>query len=84
MRKLLVEIDFFRLKKEYHANVYDGTQQWAWVKASGIQKQVYCDNHFPKPFQKLYKFIQDKVIRPHEQNLQNATVITAFEARQAW
>jgi hypothetical protein len=66
LRKLLVEIDFFRLKRGYHANVQDGTQRWARVKACGKEKRVYCNNHFPGSFQRLYTFVWEKVIEPQD------------------
>jgi hypothetical protein len=72
LRKLLVEIDFFRLKREYHANVYDGTQRWARVKACGKEKRVYCNNHFPGPFEKLYTFLWERVIDPQDGPLECA------------
>jgi hypothetical protein len=83
LRKLLVDIDFFRLKKVYRANVADGTQAWALVQASGIKKGVYCDNHFPKKFQKLQMFILKQVIRAHDLEMHNAPVIDIEEARRA-
>ena len=83
LRKLLVDIDFFELKRVYRANVADGTQAWALVQASGLQKGVYCDNHFPKKFQKLHMFVVNQVIRPHRTDLLNAPVIELREARHA-
>jgi hypothetical protein len=84
LRELLVEIDFFRLKETYHdPNIADGIQRWAWVEAYGMHKSVYCNNRFPEPFQELYTFVQKKVIRPHEEELQNAPMIDQQEARQA-
>src|SRR5205814_114855 len=67
LRKLLAEIDFFRLKKYYSADeIKDGTQRQVWVQASGMQKSVYCSNHFPERFQKVYTFVIEKLIRPQE------------------
>jgi hypothetical protein len=75
LRKLLVEIDFFRLKKAYYADAHDGTQRWAKLEVSGERKSVYCNNHFPPAFQKLYSFVWDKIIGSHNKELQNAQVI---------
>jgi len=65
LRKLLAEVNFFKLKKEYHANVADGTQRWIKVEASGKRKGVYCDNHFPLPFMRVRGFVIDNIIRAH-------------------
>jgi hypothetical protein len=65
LRKRLADIDFFRLKKAYHANVYDGTQRFAKVEASGKRKGVYCDNHFPLPFQRPHAFVNERIIAVH-------------------
>ena len=65
LRKLLAEVDFFRLKKEYDANVEDGTQRWVKVEASGKHKGVYCNNHFPQPFKRICRFVNNRIIAAH-------------------
>jgi hypothetical protein len=66
LRALLREIDFFRLKKAYHADVHDGTQRWAKVEASGKRKGVYWNNHFPEDFERLHQFVRQKVLAAHQ------------------
>jgi hypothetical protein len=83
LRKLLAEIDFFRLKKYYASDAQDGTQREVWVQASGMQKSVYCHMHFPNRFQKVYTFVIEKLIRPREQDLADAPVIDIAEVRRA-
>lgn len=83
LRKLLVEIDFFRLKKYYGSDVQDGTHRQIWVQASGMQKKVHCHMHFPNRFQKVYTFVIEKLIRPREKGLADAPVIDFEQARQA-
>jgi hypothetical protein len=65
LRKLLAEVNFFKLKKEYDANVEDGTQRWIKVEASGKRKGVYCNNHFPQVFMRIYGFVNDRIIAAH-------------------
>ena len=35
------------LKKEYHANVADGTQWVFWATQGATEKSAYFNNHFP-------------------------------------
>ena len=35
------------LKKEYHANVEDGTQWVFWSTQGAMEKSAYFNNHFP-------------------------------------
>ena len=65
LRTLLKDIDFFRLKKAYHADVHDGTQRWARVEASGKRKGVYWNNHFPDHFERLHQFVKQKILGAH-------------------
>jgi hypothetical protein len=71
LRKLLVEIDFFRLKSAYRGHVIDGAHGWATVQASGKRKRVYCINDSPEAIQKLFNFICTEA----EKELQNAPLI---------
>ena len=61
-RKLLRDVDFFRLKKEYHADIEDGTQRWARVEASGHRKTVYCSNFFPPAFLRISRFVSERIV----------------------
>ena len=74
LRKLLVDVDFLRLKKAYYTKVVDGGQEWAMVEVGGKRKIVYCDNHFPASFRKVRRFIFAELIRAHENELQHAAV----------
>jgi len=75
LRKLLVEIDFFRLKRAYHGHVIDGGQAWAVVQASGKQKRVYCNNAFPESFEKLFRFIYGNVVERRAEELKTLPLI---------
>lgn len=72
LRKLLKEIDFFRLKKAYYADVADGTQRWAKVEASGKRKGVYWNNHFPEDFERLHGFVKRQILAAHQPEILRA------------
>ena len=65
LRSRLAAVHFWTLKKEYDADVQDGTQRWAKAEASGKQKRVYCNNYFPPEFKQIYTFVEDSIIKAH-------------------
>jgi hypothetical protein len=65
LRALLNDIGYFHLKKEYHADIQDGTQQWLKVEASRRKKGVYCNNYFPPEVQRVRGFVQQRIFDPH-------------------
>jgi hypothetical protein len=76
LRQALVDADFFRLKKEYHApNIEDGTQRWAKVQASGKRKAVYCNNVFPTQFENIRGFVNERIIGTHTAEINAAKII---------
>ena len=55
-RKVAELIDNFKildLHREYHANVFDGTQWVIWISQGKTEKAVYFNNHFPDRVQKF-------------------------------
>ncbi|MCP4396865.1 MAG: hypothetical protein GY801_06150 [bacterium] len=58
------------LHKEYHAEVYDGTQWVLWLKQEPHEKSVYCNNHFPESMYEFSDFL-DEFLAEH--GLENVT-----------
>ncbi len=75
LRKLLVDVKFLEMKKEYHSNVEDGTQRWARVEASGKRKGVYWNNYFPADFMRIYDFVNQRIIGAHLVEVKDAKII---------
>ena len=50
------------LHKEYHANVYDGSQWQLWIEQGPHEKSVYCNNHFPESIYKFSDFLDEFLI----------------------
>ena len=70
LRKLLVGMDYFRLKKVYYdAGLADGTQRFVKVIASGKRKSVYCSNYFPSPVCDVQGFVEVRIIQPHSSEI---------------
>jgi hypothetical protein len=72
LRRLLVDVDFFRLKRGYHANVHDGTQWLVKARAAGRSKRVYCNNHFPARVIALSEFVRTRVLDAHDGEIARA------------
>src|SRR5262249_4627584 len=76
-----------RLRKEYHAEVHDGTQWLLWIQQGGSEKSVYFNNSFPREIVRFAEVI-DKVLE--ENGLENArwVRVTTVEAqavnRELW
>jgi hypothetical protein len=72
LRRLLVDVDYFTLKRGYHANVCDGTQWIVKARAAGRAKRVYCNNHFPVKVIALSEFVRTRILDPHRAEITRA------------
>jgi hypothetical protein len=75
LRQLLMEVDFFTLKRSYHGGVQDGTQWFVNVTASGKKKGVYCDNYFPSKVERIRHFVEKRIIEKHRLVIDKAAII---------
>jgi hypothetical protein len=70
----------FELRKEYHANVADGTQWVLWIKQGGTEKSVYFNNDFPKPIVRFAEQLDKVIADASPENLRWKTVSAAEAA----
>ncbi len=63
LRRVLMEIRFFSMKKSYRTNTWDGIQRWVIVDAVGKHKYVGWDSYFPKEEEQIYQFLQDRILK---------------------
>ena len=75
LRRLLVEVNYFRLKRRYHADAHDGTQWLVKARAAGRAKRVYCNNHFPAKIIKLSGFVRTRLLDPHRAEIAGAKAV---------
>jgi len=78
LRRLLADIDYFQKKRSYSAGVFDGLQRTIKVKASGIEKEVYCDNYFPDFEERLRAFVTSRILNPHAKEIDAGPVTTRY------
>ncbi len=75
LRQALVQIDYWRLKKSYRADVADGTQRYLKIIASAHRKAIWCDNYFPSEFESIRKFTESRIIAIHRPEIDAAPAI---------
>ncbi|MBA2114521.1 hypothetical protein [Bremerella alba] len=56
---------FMALASEYHGDLLDGTQIAITVVTGQVEKEVYCDNHFPVEVVAVADYLEKQVIQPH-------------------
>lgn len=72
LRRLVRDVNFFRLKKSYSSGAADGTQWFVKVDASGWRKGVWCDNYFPTEVRRLSAFVRERLLGPNQPALRTA------------
>lgn len=75
LRRLLAEIDYWRMKKMYHGAAADGTQWFVKIRAAGRNKGVYCNNHFPDGIQRLSQFVHSRILEPHRAEINKGEAV---------
>lgn len=61
----LNESGFMSLASEYRGDVPDGTQIAITVVTENVEKEVYCDNHFPVAVVAVADYLEKEVIQPN-------------------
>ncbi|WP_144976945.1 hypothetical protein [Bremerella volcania] len=56
---------FMALANEYHGDVTGGTQVAITVVTGHVEKEVYCDNHFPVAVVAVADYLEKEVIQPN-------------------
>jgi hypothetical protein len=65
LKRVLVAIDVFGMKRAYFALADDGSQWFVRVRAGGQQKTVILDNHFPAPIVGLSDHVRTAIVGRH-------------------
>lgn len=60
---------FMTLANEYHGDVTGGTQIAITVVTGHVEKEVYCDNHFPVAVVPVADYLEREVIQPNRTRL---------------
>ena len=66
LRQLLLDTDYFNLKRAYRSPLKDGAQWFVRVRAGSHEKSVWCDNHFPRDIMAINDFVRTQIVEPHE------------------
>ncbi|PQO35710.1 hypothetical protein C5Y96_08630 [Blastopirellula marina] len=59
---------FMTLANEYHGDVTNGTQIAITVVTGHVEKEVFCDNHFPVAVVTVADYLEKEVIQPNRNN----------------
>lgn len=59
---------FMALANEYRGDVTDGTQIAITVVTGHVEKEVFCDNHFPVAVVTVADYLEKEVIQPNRNN----------------
>lgn len=59
---------FMSLAGEYRGSVPEGTQIAITVVTGHVEKEVYCDNHFPVAVVAIADYLEKEVIQPNRNN----------------
>jgi hypothetical protein len=86
LRSFVLSQHFFDLKKAYRANTNDGTQWFVRVRVTGLEKRVYCDNHFPREVIAISEFVRTNIVEDRLVPDAGAPLgpKEAFDHRRAW
>lgn len=65
---MLNQSGFMTLASEYRGDVTNGTQIAITVVTGHVEKEVFCDNHFPVAVVTVADYLEKEVIQPNRNN----------------
>lgn len=80
LKSLLMDVEYFSLKSQYHAYVHDGTQWFVKVSCREGKKSVYCNNHFPQEIVKISDFLQSTFLGDRASH----SISERVDCRETW
>jgi hypothetical protein len=77
LRKLLATGGFLDLESEYHTDVADGLVVEAELTVGNYRKSVFCNNYFPRELRMISRFINERILAPHQEDVDSAKTVAA-------